>query len=427
MSGPKVDEAALRKQEMERLAAARRARKNLIDRIQRMSEQVSSCFGDAQELLKNDAALRPNYDRIVKLQAVCCSELKRIQETVKSGNEMLNIEELSAKAQWAVDGFNAGIQSDLLVIQQQIKTKAEYQQLEANRRQLEQAKRKKITLLTTAGQNADAAITEADAEELVKSFDAEFEGFMAGTTMTSQHKNAMLLIRQDLRELAESSIPADRREKRIKRLFDDFQRMREHIQDEMAEMAALYAEYERECFDLSAPLKDISAFDSKTAIEEEIAAAEKCAEAKLAKEYIRRQISEVMAKHGYDIVRSDMLAKANQNGQVLYGVDQDTAIDVFVSDENQVTMRVVGIGFDADLSEAENERLFEKQCAFCSMHPQITAELALRGVMLHTKKHMPPDRKFNKKIQTKTKSDSQTMSRAKKELKRTELKAMHKE
>jgi len=40
---------------------------------------------------------------------------------------------------------------------------------------------------------------------------------------------------------------------------------------------------------------------------------------------------------------------------------------------------------------------------------------------------MPPDKKFNKKIQTKTKSDNQTMSRAKKELKRTELKTMHKE
>ena len=56
-----------------------------------------------------------------------------------------------------------------------------------------------------------------------------------------------------------------------------------------------------------------------------------------------------------------------------------------------------------------------------------SAELAMRGVILHTKKHMPPDKKFNKKIQTKTKSDNQTMSRAKKELKRTELKTMHKE
>lgn len=41
------------------------------------------------------------------------------------------------------------------------------------------------------------------------------------------------------------------------------------------------------------------------------------------------------------------------SGQVLYGVNDDTAIDIFVSDESQVTMRVVGIGFDTDISEAE--------------------------------------------------------------------------
>ena len=45
------------------------------------------------------------------------------------------------------------------------------------------------------------------------------------------------------------------------------------------------------------------------------------------------------------------------SGQVLYGVNDDTAIDVFVSDESPVTMRVVGIGFDTDISEAEDENL----------------------------------------------------------------------
>ena len=54
------------------------------------------------------------------------------------------------------------------------------------------------------------------------------------------------------------------------------------------------------------------------------------------------------------------------SGQVLYGVNDDTAIDIFVSDESQVTMRVVGIGFDTDISEAEDEKsdcVFEK-CAY---------------------------------------------------------------
>lgn len=49
------------------------------------------------------------------------------------------------------------------------------------------------------------------------------------------------------------------------------------------------------------------------------------------------------------------------SGQVLYGVNDDTAIDVFVSDESQVTMCVVGIGFDTDISEAEDEK---SDCVF---------------------------------------------------------------
>ena len=90
-------------------------------------------------------------------------------------------------------------------------------------------------------------------------------------------------------------------------------------------------------------------------------------------------------------------------------------------------MRVVGIGFDSNISAAEDERLFQQQCAFCSLHPQITKELEMRGVVLHTKKHMAPDKKFNKKLQTRSKTDQQITSRAKKNLKQTELKTLHKE
>ncbi len=427
MSGPKVDIATIREQEMMKLAAAREGRKNLSDRIQRLLNQVSNCLGEELDLMMQDESLRPNCERILKMQDDCCRELRRMLGLAKSGNEMLNIEELSAKSQQIVAQFNESIQKDLALVGQMAKTSEKYQQLEANRQQLEQARKKKIVQLTTTSQDSDVEITQADVDELVEIFRSEFDSFMIETNMTSKHKNSMLLINQDLQEVLDSDFPADRKEKRIKRLFGDFQKMSGHIKDEMSEMEALYAEYTKECFDLSAPAKALSEFDSKKALEEEILDTKEYAETNLSKEYIKRQINEVMAKHGYDVVRSDMLAEANQSGQILYGVDQDTAIDVFVSDENQVTMRVVGIGFDSDISEAENERLFQQQCAFCSMHPQITAELAMRGVILHTKKHMPPDKKFNKKIQTKTKSDSQTTSRAKKDLKRTEPKTMHKE
>lgn len=427
MSGPKVDIAEVRNQELMKLEAAREGRRNLSDKIQKLINQVNNCIGSDLDLMMQDESLRPSCEHIQELQNDCIKELKRMLSLAKSGNELLNVDELQAKSQQLVIKFNESIQGEIAMVGQLAKSSQKFQELEANRQQLEQAKKKKIVRLTNTDVDSDIEVTDADVQELVETFKEEFAEFMTSSNMTSKHKKSLLLINQDLQELMESGIPADRKEKRIKRLFGDFQKMSSLVKNEVAETKYMYAEYLKECFDQSAPPMQMGDFDSKKDIEDAIIDAKENAVTNVSKEYIKRQIDEVMAKHGYDVVRSDMLAEANQNGQVLYGVDKDTAINVFVSDENQVTMRVVGVGFDSDISEAEGERLFQQQCAFCSMHPQITAELAMRGIILHTKKHMPPDKKFNKKIQTKTKSDNQTMSRAKKELKRTELKTMHKE
>lgn len=427
MSGPKVDIAEVRNQEMKKLAAARESRKNLSDKIHKLINQVNNCIGSDLELMMQDKLLCPNCERILHLQKDCINELQKLLVIIKSGNEMLNIEELTLKSQRLVTELNENVQDEMIMLGQLAKTSQSYQALEENRQQLELAKKKQIVRLTNTDSNSDINVTDEDITELVEIFNSEFSEFMSSVNMTSKHKKSMLLINQDLQELMQSEIPTDRKEKRIKRLFGDFQRMSGLVKTEVEEMEFMYQEYLKECFDLLTSPMQLSEFRSKKEIEEAIIDAKENAENNVSKEYIKRQIDEVMAKHGYDVVRSDMLAEAKQSGQILYGIDKDTAINVFVSDENQVTMRVVGVGFDSNISEAESERLFQQQCAFCSMHPQITAELAMRGVILHTKKHMPPDKKFNKKIQTMLKSDNQTTSRAKKELKRTELKTMHKE
>ena len=133
-----------------------------------------------------------------------------------------------------------------------------------------------------------------------------------------------------------------------------------------------------------------------------------------------------MEKHGYKVVHSELLKEMNEKGQILYGIDDDTAVDVFVSDSSQVTMRVVGIGFDSEISDEEDEELYKKQCAFCSMHPQIVRELEMRGVILRTVNHLPPSKKFNKKIKTGTGNSVSSQSRAKKELKRREQRVKYK-
>lgn len=427
MSGPKVDVAELRRQEMMRLAAAREGRKKLSNKIEKLIKQVKGRMGSDLELMKQDENLLEICNSIVSIQEECCKDLEKLLKQAKDGNELLDVDEINQNADVLMKKFNEAIESQLSVVNKLTKSSEKYQQLEKNRQQLEQAKRKRIVILSSKEQTAPELVSENDIKELSDTFQEELTTFMQSRSMTSRHKNSMLLIHQDLTEILESVISYDKKEKRIKRLFEDYQKMVAKINSEMDDMEAIYEEYLKECFDLSAPTVAITEFSSKREIEELIKETREVAEAQLSKEYIKRQIDEVMQKHGYDVVKSDMLTEVNQSGRVLYGVDNDTAIDVFVSDENQVTMRIVGVGFDSNITEAEDEKLFQQQCAFCGMHPKITAELAMRGVILHTKKHMPPDKKFNKKIQTKTKNSSQSGNRAKKELKRTELKTMYKE
>jgi len=431
MSGPKVDKAELRRQEQMRLEAKRERRKALANKIEKSIEKsiekTESFISLELEFVSQNEMLKDNYDKAIALRDECSKGLKELLEEIKSGNELLNLEGISQKAERLSRNYDANVREHIKIIDEFKRTSEKYQEIEKNRQQLEQLKKKKIVRLSTKVETAPETISESDVQELSDTFQETLKEFMATKKMTGKHKNSILLIYQDLQEILASSATSDKKEKRIKRLFEEYQKMTAMINSEMEEMQAMYEEYLKESFDLPTVVMGISEFSSKEEIETAIKNAKETASANLSKEYIKRQIDEVMMKNGYDVVKSDMLSEMEQNGRVLYGVDNNTAIDVFVSDENQVTMRVVGIGFDSDISEAEDERLFQQQCAFCSMHPKITAELAMRGVILHTKKHMAPDKKFNKKIQTKTKNSSQSNSRAKKELKRTELKTMYRE
>ncbi len=411
MSGPKVDIAEVRYQEMMKLEAARNERKKLSDKVRNLIRQVSEADLDGAEDVRKD----------------CLVELNKILVTIKMGNEMLNIQQINTRIDEAVSTFNSKTNNGMRRLESIQASSLQAKTVEANRQALSNVRKKRMVTLLAEAEENDSKVSQETVDEIVKTFEEELSGYIKDNILNSKQKNSLLLINQDCHEIADGDLPLIRKEKRLKSLFEEYRRLADFIDKDNAELKALYSEYLSECFDLAVEPAEFGSFSDKKEIENAISNCKKQAESRLSKEYIKRQIDEVMAKHGYDVIKSDMLSEVNESGQILYGVDSDTAIDVFVSDENQVTMRVVGIGFDSDINDAEDERLFQQQCAFCSMHPKITTELAMRGVILHTKKHMAPDKKFNKKIQTVSKNEGQNMSRAKKNLKRTELKTMRRE
>ena len=414
MSGPKVDVAEIRKQEMERLAAARQKRYDATDK-------VSACIRKIEAGLGNGAAAS---EHLKTVQEEALKELKKLQRTLKMGNELLDVEAILNKANTIMKEYMESVSAQLGMEKELATSTEAFKTLEKNRYTIANLRRKEWTL---SEEDEEIVISEADVKEQQELFIAEIHRVMNSDEIPKKGRKTLLILHQDMQELVASGLSAERKCKRINRMMDEFEKTVNLLKGELESMRGVYEEYCREMFDSEEKPRAISEFESVEEIRDAIVAEKDKALGRMSKEYIRRQIDEVMQKHGYDVVRSDMLAEANESGQILYGVDDETAINVFVSEESQVTMRVVGIGFDSQISGEEDEKLFQQQCAFCSLHPQITAELEMRGVILHTKKHMPPDKKFNKKIQTKEKSGTQGMSRAKKELKRTELKVMRKE
>lgn len=425
MSGPKVDVAEVRRQEKERLVLARQCRQTVAVRIQQYINQISICLKEDAAFLIKDENIRPSYVKITQAQEKATKELIQLYDIVRNGNELLDVNEIQSKSDLLISEFKERVKGELELIHKLRIENQQLEQLEAKRQQMATAVRKKIARISK--DKIPDHITQDDVNEQVNLFESEINKVMAQGDITSKHKNSLLLIHQDLKDTINSDISLDRKSKRIHRLFEEYENMISMVELEVKDRKAVYEEYCKECFDLTGTPKLFCEFTTSEEIHAAIDEVKNKAEAQISKDYVKRQIDEVMSKHGYDVVRSDLLEEANKDGQILYGVDQETAINVFISSENQVTMRVVGIGFDSDVSCEEDDKLYQQQCAFCSLHPQITAELNMRGVILHTKKHMPPDRKFNKKIQKKSSNNTQTISRAKKECKRTENKAMYKE
>ena len=422
MSGPKVDTAELRRQELMRLEAAREVRQKLceeiMDTIRRIDKQCAEVCG----LLDEDGGYADNSSEIKKHRDVCKKKLDKLYDRVRAGNEMFDTDAARAELNEIKREFD--LQDD---IKRSMELIEHSERLQSIKRQNEAMAGTRRRILQDIKENTVAVDDMYEFDTRADAFEQELTQRMNEGEMTGMHKNSILLLLQDLHELRRSGMPADTSCKRLQRLYGQYEKIGALIHSEMDVMRAVYKEYCTQCFDLEGGPAAMSDFSSVAELKEAAEKMRERAKCRLSSEYIKRQIDDVMKKHGYDVVNSELLHEADAKGQALYGVDKDSAINVFVSDEGQVTMRVVGIGFDEDISEQESERLYQQQCAFCSLHPQLTKELEMRGVILHTKKHNPPDKKFNKKIKTRVRTENAAADRRKKELKRQGLRMMHKE
>lgn len=217
MSGPKVDYAKLREQEMASLAEARGRRLKVADKIQKMINQIDSCLGGDVDLMLQDPQIGPSCKKIQELQAQYKKELQVLYNTVKHGTELLDVDAILHGGEVLLRRFGENTQEELQIINKLVATSQQYQRLQEEREILAQTKRKKIVRISN-DKGVDIAVSDADIQEQISVFDDEIKEFMT-SPMTSKHKNSILLINQDLHELEVSDLDNDRKSKRIQRLW----------------------------------------------------------------------------------------------------------------------------------------------------------------------------------------------------------------
>lgn len=217
MSGPKVDYAKLREQEMASLAEARGRRLKVADKIQKMINQIDSCLGGDVDLMLQDPQIGPSCKKIQELQAQYKKELQALYNTVKHGTELLDVDAILHGGEVLLRRFGENTQEELQIINKLVATSQQYQRLQEEREILAQTKRKKIARISN-DKGVDIAVSDADIQEQISVFDDEIKEFMT-SPMTSKHKNSIILINQDLHELEVSDLDNDRKSKRIQRLW----------------------------------------------------------------------------------------------------------------------------------------------------------------------------------------------------------------
>ena len=148
MSGPKVDYAKLREQEMASLAEARGRRLKVADKIQKMINQIDSCLGGDVDLMLQDPQIGPSCKKIQELQAQYKKELQALYNTVKHGTELLDVDAILHGGEVLLRRFGENTQEELQIINKLVATSQQYQRLQEEREILAQTKRKKIVRIS---------------------------------------------------------------------------------------------------------------------------------------------------------------------------------------------------------------------------------------------------------------------------------------
>lgn len=264
----------------------------------------------------------------------------------------------------------------------------------------------------------ETVVSNDNIEIIMKEIFEDLTNFLEAKEYIVKYRQQIFDMRNQILELEREVLDLDIKKKLILEKKVSIKNELKKIEFENKKVEALYEDYLKEAYSIDySNIKSIKDFSSNEEIKNETEILRKKAQSFSEKNYIREQVDEVISKYGYNMISPEYIEKSNKKNRLLYQVDNSTGIEVFMSDTEQqmFTFKVVGIGFDEELNEKESDRLYEEQCNFCSMYPELINELKTRGIIFEKVNYNEPDRKYNTKIKLKNNFENRNNKRKSKE------------
>lgn len=401
--------------EQEWITKIRRDRDHAFQKINAYLIQFTGLAEADQSLADQMSQVPGGIEQVKSLLAkreMRAAQIRKLRDLAMKSTDADEIQSYAEQAEKLYAGLPNEIQQELVFLAKNGIRLPEYGTSSDDAIQMALAKKHDVSAIRLQVMKTEQSrVTEAMIhQDLVVFYDSLAE-LMCTDGLNDRQARDILAIRQELKRIeADTSISAELRSKKIATLYTTFNRRRQAINEDLQEMRRYYEQYLQETYDVPEVRREMADFNSIDEIVEASREAQTQRFERLKLQYIQKQVDRVMKKNGLNLVESAVMGRKEDDRRVVYGIDDKTAVDVFVSEKGTVATRIVGVNFGAKPSEAEEEALSARGHKFCSKMRQIEDDLEDVGVILRRKQTLPPERQYNTWIQIQN-----TMQQTKKE------------
>ena len=415
MSGPKLSQAEIERQQRARMEKRREEYLRRAAGLRRRKEQMRQWY-DSE-----------TYQKLKQESPAAAGTVRReLEEGIRGLEEgLLRLEEIPVLDQQPLDSY-----SELL-------EKAEQKNQELFSR-LNQMLRKEEDRLAAVGQRKARRETEETIRRLLQDtgreapitpevigfdFDGETQALRGRLLAFSRElkdgripgeKKLQTLADRGSRELevyAKAPDLADRREQAkllVEALLNEWQ-------EELRRIRGRRARYDEYCV-LAGVLqinpRPAESFSREEDLVKEVRRLKTLYRKKDEMDYIATQINETMVALGYQFVTSSVLRRKNgsEYDYSLYQADEEAGVSIYTDESGAVMMQMTLLG-EGPATAGEEELSYQRQLDFCAAHPDIVEALAARSVLLKQINYLPPSKKYTAKKQAVQKGSAKVVDR----------------